>query len=101
MSAITEAFHLGTDDSRDSILEKIESITRNFTRALHEGEYEFSIELLIRGNSKHQRFDSESGAIRPTASTEARTVSFPGRNANEAWKFGRSILEGQMEMINV
>jgi hypothetical protein len=70
------------------MLEKIESVTHDFTEALHHGEHHFSIELLIRGNSKHQRFDSESGAIRALAGTETRPVCFPGSSAKEAWKFG-------------
>lgn len=70
-----------------SIISKIEDILQQMVDCIIDEKKELVLHLKPRIRSGTEVLDAASGAIKSSATTKARTIRFPGRTAQEAWKF--------------
>jgi len=70
-----------------SVISKIEDILQQMVDCITDEKKELVLYLKPRIRSGVEVLDAASGAIKSSATTEARTIRFPGRTAQEAWKF--------------
>lgn len=69
-----------------SVISKIEDILQQTVDCIID-EKELVLHLRPRVRSGNEVLDAANGAVKSSATMEARTIRFPGRTAQEAWKF--------------
>jgi hypothetical protein len=71
------------------VISKIEDILQQVVDCILDEKKELVLHLKPRIRSGNEALDAHTGAIKTSSKTEARTIKFPGRTAQEAWKFSR------------
>lgn len=71
------------------VISKIEDILQQVVDCILDEKKELVLHLKPRIRSGYEALDAHTGAIKASSKTEARTIKFPGRTAQEAWKFSR------------
>jgi hypothetical protein len=69
------------------VISKIEDILQQMVDCIIDEKKELVLYLRPRVRSGNEVLDAARGAIKSSATMEARTIRFPGRTAQEAWKF--------------
>lgn len=72
-----------------SVISKIEDILEQVVDCIIYGNKELVLHFKSRTRPGNGVLDVGSGAIRISSMAETRTIRFPGRTAQEAWKFSR------------
>jgi hypothetical protein len=72
-----------------SVISKIEDILQQMVDCIIDEKKELVVHLRSRTRSGNEILDVASGATKNSATMEARTIRFPGRTAQEAWKFSK------------
>jgi hypothetical protein len=70
-----------------SVISKIEDILQQMVDCIIDERKELVLHLKSRTGSGVVFLDAASGAIKSSATMEARPIRFPGKTAQEAWKF--------------
>jgi hypothetical protein len=70
-----------------SVISKIEDILQQMVDCIIDEKKELVLHLRARVRSGNEVLDAANGAIKSSAMMEARAIRFPGRTAQEAWKF--------------
>ena len=73
-------------------IETIEKIFQSIADTLAEGQNEISVTLRTRPRSRAQLSRSTSQQSDPAEGPRLRRLAFPGKTADEAWRFSTSAL---------
>lgn len=71
------------------VISKIEDILEQLVDCIIHEKKELVLHFKSRIRSGSEVLDVDSGVIKSSATMEARTIRFPGRTAQEAWKFSK------------
>lgn len=69
------------------IISKIEDILQHMVDCIIDEKKELVLNFKPRIKPGNKVFDATNGAIKCSTTMEARTIRFPGKTAQEAWKF--------------
>jgi hypothetical protein len=69
------------------IISKIEDILHHMVDCIADEKKELVLRLKPRIKAGNEALDEASGAIKCSTTMEARAIRFPGKTAQEAWKF--------------
>jgi hypothetical protein len=72
-----------------AVVAKIEDILEEMVDCISGEKKELVIHLKSRPKHRSQRINSVLQVLKDSTNTEARAVRFPGRTAQEAWKFSK------------
>lgn len=79
---------LSNPNQAGAVISKIEDIFESIADCILDEKKEMTIRLKTRKRKGNQVHDAESGAIKSVSDEKERSVRFPSRSPQEAWKFG-------------